>query len=113
MEDRWAAAMKAGDAAALTKICVADLIYGHSSGAVQTRQDLIDSLRSGRRRYDSIAWESFKAAPHGDAVITHSVLRIKGKNDQGEFDDHLMMMHVWVKAGGAWQLAGHQTARLP
>jgi hypothetical protein len=28
------------------------------------------------------------------------------------FNDHLKMLHVWVKQGRAWRLAAHQTTKL-
>ena len=48
------------------------------------------------RRYDSFTWESLQVVGHGAAAITHSKIRIVGKNDQGPFNDHLMLLHVWV-----------------
>jgi hypothetical protein len=38
---------------------------------------------------------------------------MSGKNDRGRFDEHVMMMHVWVKQGGNWRLAAHQTTKIP
>jgi len=38
-----------------------------------------------------------------------------GKDWRGftPFNDHVMMMHVWVKQGGSWHLAAHQTTKVP
>jgi hypothetical protein len=36
-----------------------------------------------------------------------------GTNDAGPFNDHVMMMHIWVKQGAAWRLAAHQTTKIP
>lgn len=112
-EDRWVAAMKSGDPAALERVYAPELIYGHSTGVTQTRAEMIASLQSGERRYETFTWESFQAVQHGTAAITHSKLRIAGKNAQGPFNDHLMLLHVWVKQNGEWRLAGHQTAKIP
>jgi ketosteroid isomerase-like protein len=112
-EDRWAEAMKSGQAAALERACAAELIYGHSTGVTQTRAELIASMQTGERRYDSITWESFQVVELGQAALTHAKIRIVGKNAQGSFNDHLMLMHVWVKQKGEWRLAGHQTAKIP
>jgi hypothetical protein len=35
-----------------------------------------------------------------------------GTNQNGPFDDQLLMIHVWVKVNGSWQLAAHQTTKL-
>jgi hypothetical protein len=50
---------------------------------------------------------------HGDAAVAHSIVNMKGVSNGKPFDDHLMMLHVWVKQAGAWQLAAHQTTKLP
>ena len=46
-------------------------------------------------------------------TFTHSIARMTGRNDAGPFDDHLMIIHLWVKQGGTWQLAAHQTTKIP
>jgi hypothetical protein len=37
---------------------------------------------------------------------------MRGMSNGAPFNDRLMMMHVWVKAGGHWQLTAHQTTKL-
>ena len=35
-----------------------------------------------------------------------------GTNQNGKFDDRLMLMQTWLKRDGRWQLVAHQTAKL-
>jgi ketosteroid isomerase-like protein len=112
-EKAWAAAVTSRDYAALDRIFTGDLIYAHASGAVETKAQYIDRLRSGKQRYDSLTHENLKVVLYGETAVTHSTVRVTGKNDAGPFNDHVMMMHVWVKQGGTWRLAGHQTTRIP
>jgi hypothetical protein len=37
---------------------------------------------------------------------------MKGVAATGAFESDMMMLHVWVKRGGNWQLAAHQTCRV-
>jgi ketosteroid isomerase-like protein len=112
-DTQWAAAVKAADTAALGKIFTTGLIYAHASGAVEDKQTYINRLKSGTQKYSAVTIESTKVVPYGDAAVSHSVVRTIGVNDKGPFNDHVMMMHLWVKQGGAWRLAAHQTTKIP
>ena len=112
-EKAWAVAVKARDFAALDKIFTPGLIYAHATGAVETKQKYIDRLRSGAQKYDSITHESTKVVMYGDSAVAHSLVRTIGVNDKGPFNDHVLMMHHWVKQGGSWRLAAHQTTKVP
>ena len=73
----------------------------------------INRLKEGKQRYDSVTIESTRVFPYGDSALSHSIVRVTGVNSAGPFNDHVMMMHMWVKQGGAWRLAGHQTTKVP
>ena len=47
-----------------------------------------------------------------DSAIAHAIVRMKGTTKGEPFDSKLMMMHLWVKQGGKWRLAAHQTTKL-
>ena len=112
-EKAWAAAVKGRDYAALEKIFTPGLIYAHSGGAIEDKQTYIGRLRSGAQRYDSLTHESTKVALYGDSAVAHSMVRVTGSNNSGPFNDHVMMLHLWVKQGGSWRLAAHQTTKVP
>lgn len=112
-DKRWAAAVVAKDTAALEQMFTPDLIYAHASGALEDKQKYIGRLKAGRQKYDSVQIESTRVVPYGDSAISHSIVRTIGTNDQGRFNDHVMMLHVWVKQGGTWHLAAHQTTKVP
>lgn len=112
-EKAWIAAVKSRNVAQLEKLFTPELIYGHASGAIETKQKYLDRLKSGKQRYDSMEIESMKIVMYGTTAVAHCVARFTGVNDSGPFNDHLMLLHTWVKQKGAWQLAAHQTAKLP
>jgi ketosteroid isomerase-like protein len=112
-EKQWSEAVKNRDFASLERIFTRELIYAHSSGAVETETKYLERLRSGKQRYDSFTYESTQVVVYGEAAVAHSIVRITGTNDAGPFNDHLMMMHAWVKQGGTWRLAAHQTTKIP
>jgi ketosteroid isomerase-like protein len=109
----WAAAVKGRDLAALDRIFTPGLIYAHATGAIETKQKYMDRLKTGAQKYDEITQEDIKIVLYGDSAVTHSIMRMTGVNQAGPFNDHVMMMHLWVKQGGSWRLAAHQTTKLP
>ncbi|MBI5281032.1 MAG: nuclear transport factor 2 family protein [Candidatus Solibacter usitatus] len=111
-ESAWAAAVQGRDFAALEAMYADELIYAHSSGVVESKRQYMDRIRQGLQRYDDVKHESVRVVLHGDTAIAHCFLRMRGKSNERSFDDHLMMMHVWVKRAGAWKLAAHQTTKL-
>lgn len=112
-EKAWTAAVVARDEAALNRIYDDELIYAHSTGAIESKKEYMDRLRTGKQKYDTITPESLTTRMAGDSGVTHTILRMTGTSNGKPFNDRLMMMHVWVKRGGAWKLLAHQTTKLP
>jgi ketosteroid isomerase-like protein len=112
-DQKWAAAVKNGDISTLDRMYTPGLIYAHASGKVDDKATYLGRLKSGKQHYTAVQIESTKAVGYGDSAVSHSVVRTIGTNDSGPFNDHVMMMHVWVKQGGEWHLAAHQTTKLP
>ena len=109
----WATAVKSKDLAALDKMFLPGLVYAHATGPIESKDVYINRLKEGKQRYDSVTIESTRVFPYGDSALSHSIVRVTGVNSAGPFNDHVMMMHMWVKQGGAWRLAGHQTTKVP
>jgi len=112
-EKAWAAAVTAGDHAAVDRMLADQLIYAHASGGVENKSEYLGKLRSGQQKYDAIEHQSMTFRVHGDAAVAHGKVRMTGKTRGQPFDNQVMMLHLWVRQGGQWRLAAHQTTRLP
>lgn len=111
-EKDWATAVVAGDLDRLGVRLDDTLIYAHSSGVIESKSGYLGRLRSGAQSYHTITHEKTTIRMHGDAAVAHSIGVMAGQNPAGPFDNHLMIMHTWVKAGGIWRLAAHQTTNI-
>jgi len=111
-EKAWAAAVTAQDFDALEGICHPELIYAHSTGAIETKADYMAKLRQGTARYDAIDHHKTTVRMHGKSAVAHSIVTMRGENAAGPFNNKLMMIHFWVKDGKSWRLAAHQTTML-
>jgi ketosteroid isomerase-like protein len=111
-EKEWAAAVAANDYAKIERLLAPKLIYAHSTGAVETKDQYMTRLRSGAQKYDGIEHEKTMVNVYGDTAVAFSHVRMFGKSNGNPFNDRLMMTHLWVKMDGRWQLAAHQTTKL-
>jgi ketosteroid isomerase-like protein len=112
-EKTWAKAILTKDTATLNKLLGDQLIYAHSTGIVDSKSTYIAKIASGKQLYSSVDHESLTVKLYGGTAVVHARMHINGVNQDGKFDDKLMMMHVWLKTGADWQLVAHQTTRLP
>ena len=113
LDDRWGKAIVAHDVATLDKLLADDLIYGHASGVLDTKAKYIAKIKSGKQVYATLERKNVSVRIlDANSAITHSWMHVTGTNQDGKFDDKVMMLHIWTKRKGAWQLAGHQTARV-
>lgn len=112
-ETAWARAIEKADAAALDRILADDLVYAHSTGLVETKQEYVKSMQSGDQKYASVQPVNPNVRVYGDTAVVNSKVRMTGATKGQPFDSELLMIHVWVKRQGRWQLVAHQTTRLP
>ncbi len=100
-------------AAAITgPILAGQLIYAHSTGVIETKSEYAGRLRAGRQKYEAIEHEKLEVRMYGGAAVAHAHVRMRGRSDARPFNDRLMMLHLWVRQDGRWQLAAHQTTKL-
>lgn len=111
-EKNWASSVTSQDFKALNQIYDNSLIYAHSTGAIETKGEYMEKLKTGTAKYDAIEYERSTVRVHGDAAVAHHIVVMKGTNASGPFDNRLMMIHTWVKKGGDWRLAAHQTTQI-
>ncbi len=113
LDDRWGKAIVAHDVATLEKLLADDLIYGHASGVLDTKEKYIAKIQSGKQVYAALERKNVQVRIlDANNAVTHSWSHVTGTNQDGKFDDKLMMLHIWTRRKGAWQLVGHQTARV-
>jgi ketosteroid isomerase-like protein len=110
-EQAWAKAATENDQAAHEKILAPKLVYTHSTGLVEGKPEYMKAVDSFQK-YKTIEFENMKINVYGNAAIVNAKARMVGTTRGTPFDNQLLIIHVWVKQGGKWQLAAHQTTRL-
>jgi ketosteroid isomerase-like protein len=110
-EKAWIAALTSNDHSSLDKIVAPDLIYTHSTGLVENKADYMKAV-STFQKYKTLEHQNPAVRVYGDAAVVSSTAHMTGSTRGTPFDNTLRLIHVWVKQGGKWQLAAHQTTRI-
>jgi ketosteroid isomerase-like protein len=110
-EDAWIKAITASDQGALEKVLHPRLVYTHSTGVVESKGEYIKAV-STFQKYTNVDYENFRVNVFGDTAVVNAKARMRGSTRGTPFDNQLLLIHVWVKEAGRWQLAAHQTTRL-
>jgi hypothetical protein len=106
-------AMVDPDKAVLDKLTAEELSYGHSNGLIQTKQEFIDALTSGKSDFVSIDLTDQTIKIAGDnAIVRHTLSGVT--NDGGKpGTTKLYVLQVWRMAHGEWKLLARQAAKVP
>lgn len=113
-EDARFAAMVAADPVALRRWLAEDLAYIHSTGRTEDREQLMESLLSGRMRYTAIQPSERQVGFEGpDTAIVQGLARIQARAGDQAIDFPARYLAVYRQQGGAWRLRAWQSLRLP
>jgi len=100
------------DTATLKQLLHKNLTYGHSSGWVETKDDVVKDLTSGKLVYytiksDSITW---KADANWASMRSKTKVEVSVNNNRTELNLHVLQ--VWLKTNKGWQLIARQSTKL-
>jgi Domain of unknown function (DUF4440) len=104
-------AMIDADSATLDLLTATELSYGHSSGHLDTKQDFVTKIVSGKSDFVSIELTEQTISISGNtAVVRHKLNAVT--NDNGKPGEvHLLVLLIWQKQHGAWKLLARQAVK--
>lgn len=106
-------ALVKGDVAALEAMFTKDMVYTHSNGKVDTKETLLESLKTGASKYLSLMLSEKKHQVYGNTVIVTGIAEVKVKSGENEVAFKARFTEVWTRQKGEWKFALWQTTRLP
>jgi len=87
--------------------------YIHSNGWIQTKQEVIEDLKSGKLNYTSVTVEESKVSFYDKSAVVIGTGYFKGlMTDKAEFTIHLLYTEVYVKQKKQWKLVSRQATKL-
>jgi hypothetical protein len=103
-------AMIAGDRAALDKVSMAELTYGHSSGRLENKAEFIEALASGKSGFSAIELsEQTVNVVDRIALVRHVFVGTRRKEGDRM---KLAILTVWMQQQDEWKLLARQAAKL-
>lgn len=87
--------------------------YIHSNGWVQSKQEVIDDLKSGKLNYISVIVEESSVSYFDKSAVVTGKGIFKGlMPDKSEFSIHLLYTEVYVKQKKQWRLVARQATKI-
>lgn len=112
-DDRRKAATRDADVEQLAALLDDAVIYGHSTGAVDTKASYLEGLSSGRVRYRVLETTVDRSVEFPDTVVLHgtmnATIELEGQTRQIE----VIYMSVWRLTADGWKMVAFQSARPP
>ena len=106
-------ALLSKDSVVLSNLLADDASYGHSSGLIQTKAELIRSVMSGEQDYKSIEPSNINVRIYDNTGVVTINLKVNLNYQNKPLDMNLAATLVWVKISGEWKLVARQAVKLP
>jgi len=113
VEERWRMAVIHADKAELNAVLADDLSFVAPSGMLQTKEQMIDNLVSGRLHMTSLEIVERKIRIYGRTAVVDILAETEGTNDSGPFHNHVRYNQVFVRNDkGQWQMVSFEANRV-
>ncbi len=101
------------DSVALLQYLSPDLVYIHSNTLVESRQEHIHAITSGKIIYQIMDRSQNNVRFYGKIAINTGNIRVKGIISGNPFDVNMLYTAVYQKKKKRWLLLSWQTTRKP
>jgi ketosteroid isomerase-like protein len=101
-----------GDTAALDKMTADDYEFTNPSGQVRTKAQILQDIKSGELKYESIDTDDVKARVYGNAAVLTGRATTKGQSGGKDVSGQYRFTRVYVKGKGGWRSVAFQQTRV-
>ena len=113
MEDAWRLAMLHGDAATVGAMLAVDYMGISPMGTLQSREQMLASLRAGTTHFKSLEFSDRKVRLYGSTAVVTSRAEVDGVSPDGPLSGSYRYTHVWVRnAQGVWKIVSFEASRI-
>lgn len=112
-DDARYTAMIEGDFATLQKILAEEVLYGHSSGQVDTRESYLKALQGGAVKYLEAQRSDETIRQVGTVALMTGLHRLRVQVGGQERVLHNRFMTTWLQRSDRWQLLSWASTPVP
>jgi len=113
VQERRFQAMITADIPALNQILAEDMVYTHTTGQADTKKQFLDSLASGRVKYESIQVNEATVRVYGSAAVVTGRASMKVSSGSQRMSFQIRFTDVYANRDDRWQMVAWQSTRLP
>jgi hypothetical protein len=107
-------AQVAGNVAALKPMLGADLVYIHSTGVAESKEEYLAGVVDGLYEYGSIESHDTRLQIVADLALMNGIVDMTvSAHGAPKQLIHLLFCLVWIRQGDAWRLDFRQATRMP
>ncbi len=107
-------AQVAGSVDELKPMLGADLVYIHSTGVAESKEEYLAGVADGLYEYGSIESHDTRLQAFADLAIMNGIVDMTvSAHGAAKQLIHLLFCLVWVRQNGAWRLDFRQATRMP
>ena len=111
--DQFAQAVLKSDKATLDKLMADTVVYSHSSGKAETKQEAITAFMSGNPKYEVFEYKAQKIQFYGKTAVVRGDVAIRNVQNGTPNSLVLNILQIWVHNPQGWQMVARQSTRLP
>jgi ketosteroid isomerase-like protein len=110
--DAFRKAQLTQDKAKMEALTAENLSYGHSSGVVQNKPEMIDGAMTRKATVKSIEYPELKVTVAGNAAVARHLYVSESELDGKVTNNKIGILEVWQKQDGGWKLLARQGYKL-
>jgi ketosteroid isomerase-like protein len=113
LEDAWRIAMLKGNSAAMESLLADDYTAISAKGAIQTKEQAINNLRSGALQVTALTISDRKVRIYGATAVVTSVAELTGGKSDPEMTGRYRYTRVYVRnQQGQWKIVSFEASRI-
>ena len=113
LERAWLDAYEKRDVEAMNAIVADDFTITFSDGAMQTKPQIIESLKRPRGSSSTFITEGVQSRVYGDTVILIGLVISEWKQNDKPMTDRSRYTDTYVKRNGKWQVVASHLSNAP
>jgi ketosteroid isomerase-like protein len=113
LENQWRDAVLRSDTAVMNSLLADDYMAITASGTLQTRDEALANLRSGRWHITTLDLLERKVRFYGRTALVTSIAQVEGTSPEGTISGSYRYTRVYVRdAHGAWKIVSFEASRI-
>lgn len=113
LEDEWRDAMLSANTKVMDSLLAPDYMGITASGTLQSRDETLLSLGSGRLHFTLLEVSDQKVRFYGSAAVVTSLANIQATTPDGKIAGNYRYTHVYVRdAQGDWKIVSFEASRV-